>query len=226
MSDTIRKDIETHIEMLVDDEMRAHAFASKEHDTAFQVFRLFGGYRQALNEINTLRTQLAEATARAEKAEKHCREHHLEPCETCMANESDLIAVTAARDRMKNAFGDLLKSHGWYTQREYESDSSYNDTSRGYREEEAAIEVYRDVFGEQALTAALTAPEKREDEEEFIYDIHERLPKREVCRWKENYTTTGGISYSTECGAWYSIGYGTRLKNCDNCGLPIVEEKE
>ena len=55
-----------------------------------------------------LSLMLTSATARAEKAEKHCREHHLEPCETCMVTESDLIAVTAERDGMKATLEDAM----------------------------------------------------------------------------------------------------------------------
>ena len=53
-------DIEIHVEMLVDEEMRAHAFADTSHDLAFQIFRLLGGYRRALEEAASLRQENKE----------------------------------------------------------------------------------------------------------------------------------------------------------------------
>ena len=46
-------DIAIHVEMMVTDEMRTHAGAHPtEHDLAFQVFRLLGGYGRALEALN------------------------------------------------------------------------------------------------------------------------------------------------------------------------------
>jgi hypothetical protein len=58
MSDQFKKDIETHIEMLVDDDMRSHALASTDHDTAFQIFRLLSGYRLALTQLTECKAQI------------------------------------------------------------------------------------------------------------------------------------------------------------------------
>jgi hypothetical protein len=58
VSDQFKKDIETHIEMLVDDDMRSYAFASTDHDTAFQIFRLLSGYRLALTQLTECKAQI------------------------------------------------------------------------------------------------------------------------------------------------------------------------
>ena len=70
---------------------------------------------------------------------------------------TDLERVTRERDRTREAFENLLQSHGWFTQREYENDPTYNDSSPGYKAEEKAVEVFRDIFGDQALATALAA---------------------------------------------------------------------
>lgn len=49
--------IEVHMEMLCTDEIRAHAFASTEHDLQFQIFRLLGGYHDLLQERKKLLTE-------------------------------------------------------------------------------------------------------------------------------------------------------------------------
>lgn len=47
--------IAIHVEMLLDDEMRRHAYADKNaHDLPFQIFRVLGGYRQAPSERDEL----------------------------------------------------------------------------------------------------------------------------------------------------------------------------
>lgn len=43
--------IRIHVEMLVDERMRAHAYADVTHDLHFQVFRLITGYEEALNQL-------------------------------------------------------------------------------------------------------------------------------------------------------------------------------
>jgi hypothetical protein len=46
------EDIQTHVEMLVTPEMRAHAYAdANAHGLSFQIFRLLNGYDQALQEL-------------------------------------------------------------------------------------------------------------------------------------------------------------------------------
>ena len=46
------ENVQTHIEMLVTPEMRAHACAdANAHDLSFQIFRLLNGYDQALQEL-------------------------------------------------------------------------------------------------------------------------------------------------------------------------------
>jgi hypothetical protein len=54
------KDVQIHFEMLCTDEIRAHAYADISHDLAFQIFRVLGGYRQALEELATQRAQWEE----------------------------------------------------------------------------------------------------------------------------------------------------------------------
>ena len=52
--------------MLLTDEMRAHAYAdAKAHDLPFQIFRVLGGYREALAQIATLKAQRDELLAAA-----------------------------------------------------------------------------------------------------------------------------------------------------------------
>ena len=47
------RDIAIHVEMMVTDQMREHAGAHPtEHDLAFQVYRLLGGYGRALDTLN------------------------------------------------------------------------------------------------------------------------------------------------------------------------------
>lgn len=43
--------IKFHIDMMVTDEMRKHAYCSTEHDLDFQIFRLLSGYELALDEL-------------------------------------------------------------------------------------------------------------------------------------------------------------------------------
>jgi len=77
--------------------------------------------------------------------------------------ERDTLKAEATR--MREAFGNLLRSHSYFTQREYESDTTYNASSIGYKAEEKAINVLRDIYGEQALSDLFiipAAPEKAE----------------------------------------------------------------
>lgn len=46
--------IKIHVEMLVDDRMRTHAYASTTHDLDFQIFRIITGYDEALDKIDQL----------------------------------------------------------------------------------------------------------------------------------------------------------------------------
>jgi len=48
------KDIEIHLEMLLTDDMKRHAYISDEHDLSFKIFRLLGGYDQALEFIKKI----------------------------------------------------------------------------------------------------------------------------------------------------------------------------
>ena len=50
--------------------------------------------------------------------------------------------------RLRDILTDLIASHAWYTAREYKRDVSYNSDSPGYEEEEKALEIYREIFGE------------------------------------------------------------------------------
>lgn len=54
MSAEFENNIKIHFEMLCTPEIRAHAFASEEHDLDFQVFRVLSGYSMALAEIEKL----------------------------------------------------------------------------------------------------------------------------------------------------------------------------
>lgn len=48
--------IETHVEMMATERMRAHAFAdSKYHDLSFQILRFLSGYEKALEELESLK---------------------------------------------------------------------------------------------------------------------------------------------------------------------------
>lgn len=47
--------IVTHMDILCTDEIRKHAYCSKEHDLDFQIFRILTGYDEALNELNKLK---------------------------------------------------------------------------------------------------------------------------------------------------------------------------
>jgi len=51
------RNIEIHLEMLLDDDMRADAYADKTHSTDFQVFRVLGGYHDALGLISRLKAK-------------------------------------------------------------------------------------------------------------------------------------------------------------------------
>ncbi len=76
-------DVHIHFEMLCTEEIRAHACADISHDLAFQVFRVLGGYLEALEENAAQRAQ-----GRQEAAEAYCWALcHKEEIEGCKANE-------------------------------------------------------------------------------------------------------------------------------------------
>lgn len=52
-----------------------------------------------------LQDKLASAEAERDAAQKHARDHHLEPCETCIACETELHSVV---DGVKHAIGELF----------------------------------------------------------------------------------------------------------------------
>ena len=50
--------IETHVEMMATERMRAHAFADpKHHDLSFQILRFLSGYNKALEELDELKSK-------------------------------------------------------------------------------------------------------------------------------------------------------------------------
>ena len=59
---------------------------------------------------------------------------------------------------LRKVFGNLLRSHSWYTAREYERDTTYNDQSPGYKEEKAALDWFVDKYGDDALHSAIYPP--------------------------------------------------------------------
>lgn len=61
----------------------------------------------------------------------------------------------AAREKIKKVFGDLLRSHSWYTAREYARDTTYNNQSAGYQEEKAAMDLFIALYGADAFDAAI-----------------------------------------------------------------------
>lgn len=62
--------IAIHVEMLLDDEMRAHAYAdAKAHDLPFQIFRVLRGYREAIIQLAALKAQRDELLAAANRIE-------------------------------------------------------------------------------------------------------------------------------------------------------------
>lgn len=56
------------------------------------------------NERDKLKQALTKAEAERERAEEHCRNHHLELCETCMATESELIALRARLSALEEGY--------------------------------------------------------------------------------------------------------------------------
>jgi len=60
----------------------------------------------------------------------------------------DYAAQAEEIKRLRDILTDLIASHAWYTAREYKRDVSYNSDSPGYEEEEKALEIYREIFGE------------------------------------------------------------------------------
>lgn len=69
-------------------------------------------------------------------------------CIKCITNKrtslTDMMCDRCRDETDKNyrivmAFLKLLKSHGEFTKREYKRDSSYNNESIGYKEEEEAV---------------------------------------------------------------------------------------
>jgi hypothetical protein len=62
---------------------------------------------------------------------------------------------------LRKIFGDLMRSHAWYTAREYERDTTYNNQSPGYKEEEAANNWFIEKYGADAFYADMTVhPDK------------------------------------------------------------------
>ena len=59
---------------------------------------------------------------------------------------STLEAELERMEEVRGAFTDLLRSHSWYTNREYNLDTTYNDQSRGYKEEQKALEVLETMY--------------------------------------------------------------------------------
>jgi hypothetical protein len=51
--------------------------------------------------IEELLAEIAALRQRCEAAEKHCRDHHLEPCETCIATEQQLAEARAECERLQ-----------------------------------------------------------------------------------------------------------------------------
>lgn len=60
-----RDDISIHMQMLCTDDMRADACAdAKAHDLPFQVFRILGGYSEALDRLTKSAARIKELEAR------------------------------------------------------------------------------------------------------------------------------------------------------------------
>ncbi len=73
------------------------------------------------------------------------------------ADALDALLSTADSEQrgLRDAFAALLRSHSWYTTREYERDTTYNNQSRGYQEEALAVRVFEETWGSDALMEAL-----------------------------------------------------------------------
>jgi len=195
--------------------------------------------RHDTSELITLRAQLAEATARAEKAEadRHWLIGQIENQTIVLnkynANEKMLIEklhnVSAELERMREAIGTLMVDR------------------LPYVDESGKIEIPLMKWGEflAALDrAALTAPEKlscdtcgdivckRDRENPKVvcpdYAVTAAPEKREVCRWRPVHD---GLLYKSGCEKYWSCEESISpieagMKYCSYCGLPIVEEKE
>ncbi|MFA5376806.1 MAG: hypothetical protein WC455_13740, partial [Dehalococcoidia bacterium] len=61
-------------------------------------------------------------------------------CDTLEHTLDALLSTADSEQRgLRYAFAALLRSHSWYTTREYERDTTYNNQSRGYQEEALAV---------------------------------------------------------------------------------------
>jgi hypothetical protein len=130
-----------------------------------------------------------------------------------LAWEASRASTFAEVARLREAFEELLKSHGWFTAREYDRDTSYNSDSHGYKEEEFAMLTYRNIFGEEELGKLL---------ESFA-----SLAPAKTCRWTWEpgsgyYTCKGSVAAGVGIGMLKELGY----LYCHSCGLPIEEVKE
>ena len=61
------QDVKAHFENLCTDRMRAHAGADVSHDLDVQVFRILGGYQEALDERDTQKARCAELEERLQE---------------------------------------------------------------------------------------------------------------------------------------------------------------
>ena len=99
-----QEQVAIHVEMLLDDEMRAHAYADKSHELEFQVFRVLGGYREALDEIKAKDARIAELEAHQEyqlREEGALRD-------TIARLKVDLTEERAKVERLRDVIADLI----------------------------------------------------------------------------------------------------------------------
>ena len=73
------ENVKTHVENLCTDRMRTHAGADVSHDLDVQVFRILGGYEEALKERDTLAARNTTLEAIPGRLRNLCMELSPEP---------------------------------------------------------------------------------------------------------------------------------------------------
>jgi hypothetical protein len=105
----------------------------------------------------------------------------------------------AGEAELRKVFGDLMRSHAWYTAREYERDTTYNDQSPGYKEEEAANNWFIEKYGADAFYADMTVHPDKSGEKLVCKKCGDRIHESDLCDGDDKHHWRGS-DYRIRCG--------------------------